>query len=329
MTGIYDDDAVEVLFDEPFAEGTDLHGKARGRHGGMLPATQLLNLSKPQAVAATGVCTACADGVCVILVNASVWGQPIWQGMTLLQHGATATLWTHGQFPRAVAAHPEVRIRHGCWHHQSHTCTAAGAAAPRAVRKAKPAAQDTSSSPAAAPAAAAAASAAAAAAAAAAGRRQPPPAAHAAEAPHQNGVVQRQNGTAHGAAARLAAGPELLQRRGSAGSAAAGGSHLDAGTTICEERFISRMRPQPQRLRQTMRCSGCGGQAAEAGQRGAVLTAPVVGAGGLGGEAGSRPGSAPPSRTASPARLRPPSALAQPKGPQPKARRMPTEQRAP
>ena len=54
IAGIYDDDAVEVLFDEPFAEGTDLHGKARGRHGGMLPAAQLLNLSKPQAVAATG-----------------------------------------------------------------------------------------------------------------------------------------------------------------------------------------------------------------------------------------------------------------------------------
>lgn len=52
--GIYDDDAVEVLFDEPFAEGTDLHGRAAGQSGGMLPATELLNLSKPQAVAATG-----------------------------------------------------------------------------------------------------------------------------------------------------------------------------------------------------------------------------------------------------------------------------------
>jgi Xrn1 SH3-like domain len=60
---VYDDDAVEVLFDEPFTEGTDLHGKARGRHGGMLPATQLLNLSKPQAVAATGACTCCADSI--------------------------------------------------------------------------------------------------------------------------------------------------------------------------------------------------------------------------------------------------------------------------
>ena len=53
--GIYDDDALEVLFDEDFAEGTDLHGRARGRAGGMLPATELLNLSKPQAVAAKGV----------------------------------------------------------------------------------------------------------------------------------------------------------------------------------------------------------------------------------------------------------------------------------
>ena len=66
MAGIYDDDAVEVLFDEPSAEGTDLHGKARGRHGGMLPATQLLNLSKPQAVAATGACTAHTWWICTV-----------------------------------------------------------------------------------------------------------------------------------------------------------------------------------------------------------------------------------------------------------------------
>lgn len=51
---MYDDDAVEVLFDAPFAEGADLHGRAVGRTGGMLPATELLNLSKPHAVAAPG-----------------------------------------------------------------------------------------------------------------------------------------------------------------------------------------------------------------------------------------------------------------------------------
>lgn len=55
--GVYDDDAVEVLFDVPFGEGTDLHGRANGRVGGMLPTGDLLNISKPQAVAASGVTT--------------------------------------------------------------------------------------------------------------------------------------------------------------------------------------------------------------------------------------------------------------------------------
>jgi 5'-3' exoribonuclease 1 len=53
VVGLYDE-AVEVLFDAPFAGGTDLFGRCAGAHGALLPATHLLNLSKPHAVKAEG-----------------------------------------------------------------------------------------------------------------------------------------------------------------------------------------------------------------------------------------------------------------------------------
>lgn len=52
--GVYEDDAVEVVFDAEWDAGSDLHGRATGRVGGMVALSDLLNLSKPQAVAATG-----------------------------------------------------------------------------------------------------------------------------------------------------------------------------------------------------------------------------------------------------------------------------------
>lgn len=49
VVGVYDD-AVEVLFDEDFAGGTDLSGRCAGSCGAMLLGRELLNLSKPAAV---------------------------------------------------------------------------------------------------------------------------------------------------------------------------------------------------------------------------------------------------------------------------------------
>ena len=74
-----------------------------------------------------------------------------------------------------------------------------------------------------------------------------------------------------------------------------------------------------------MRRSSTGRLKMEAKHWGASVQAAGCNAGGLGREAGGRPGSAPPSRTGSPARLRPPSALAQPKGPQPKVPCIPVD----
>lgn len=52
--GVYEDDAVEVVFDAEWEGGSDLHGRATGQFGGMVALSDLLNLSKAQAVAATG-----------------------------------------------------------------------------------------------------------------------------------------------------------------------------------------------------------------------------------------------------------------------------------
>ena len=54
VVGVYDD-AVEVLFDQEFLGGTDLFGRCNGNFGAMLPADQLLNLSRPHAVKAEGI----------------------------------------------------------------------------------------------------------------------------------------------------------------------------------------------------------------------------------------------------------------------------------
>lgn len=53
VVGVYDD-AVEVLFDQEFLGGNDLFGRCIGNYGAMLPADQLLNLSRPHAVKAEG-----------------------------------------------------------------------------------------------------------------------------------------------------------------------------------------------------------------------------------------------------------------------------------
>ena len=55
------DDACEVLFDVPFPEGSDLSGRCNGKCGGILAAGELLNLSKPHAVAVTGACPSAAN----------------------------------------------------------------------------------------------------------------------------------------------------------------------------------------------------------------------------------------------------------------------------
>ncbi|GAB4816899.1 hypothetical protein N2152v2_003945 [Parachlorella kessleri] len=48
------DEAVEVLFDCEFPGGTDLYGRCHGNSGLLVPAAELLNLSKPHAVKAEG-----------------------------------------------------------------------------------------------------------------------------------------------------------------------------------------------------------------------------------------------------------------------------------
>jgi 5'-3' exoribonuclease 1 len=53
VVGVYDE-AVEVLFDSEFLGGNDLFGRCNGDFGAMLPADQILNLSRPHAVKAEG-----------------------------------------------------------------------------------------------------------------------------------------------------------------------------------------------------------------------------------------------------------------------------------
>lgn len=53
VVGVYDE-AVEVLFDQEFLGGNDLFGRCNGEAGAMLPADQILNLSRPHAVKAEG-----------------------------------------------------------------------------------------------------------------------------------------------------------------------------------------------------------------------------------------------------------------------------------
>lgn len=53
VVGVHDD-ACEVLFDLSFPEGTDLAGRCSSKCGAILAASELLNLSKPHAVAVTG-----------------------------------------------------------------------------------------------------------------------------------------------------------------------------------------------------------------------------------------------------------------------------------
>ncbi|KAK9818370.1 hypothetical protein WJX72_011521 [[Myrmecia] bisecta] len=53
VVGVHED-ACEVLFDADFLGGNDLHGRCNGSCGLIIPADQLLNLSKPQAIQATG-----------------------------------------------------------------------------------------------------------------------------------------------------------------------------------------------------------------------------------------------------------------------------------
>jgi 5'-3' exoribonuclease 1 len=53
VVGVYDE-AVEVLFDQEFLGGNDLFGRCNGNYGAMLPADQILNLSRPHAVRAEG-----------------------------------------------------------------------------------------------------------------------------------------------------------------------------------------------------------------------------------------------------------------------------------
>ncbi|KAL4425618.1 hypothetical protein ABPG75_009634 [Micractinium tetrahymenae] len=53
VVGTYDD-AVEVVFDSEVAGGSDLYGRCNGTCGMLLPASDLLNLSKPAAVKAEG-----------------------------------------------------------------------------------------------------------------------------------------------------------------------------------------------------------------------------------------------------------------------------------
>jgi len=53
VVGVYDE-SVEVLFDQEFVGGNDLFGRCNGEYGAMLPAEQILNLSRPHAVKAEG-----------------------------------------------------------------------------------------------------------------------------------------------------------------------------------------------------------------------------------------------------------------------------------
>jgi hypothetical protein len=53
VVGVYDE-AVEVLFDQEFLGGNDLFGRCNGDFGAMVPADQILNLSRPHAVKAEG-----------------------------------------------------------------------------------------------------------------------------------------------------------------------------------------------------------------------------------------------------------------------------------
>lgn len=56
VIGVYEEDgAVEVLFDEEFLGGTDLFGRCSDSRGGLLAATDLLNLSRPAAINAQGI----------------------------------------------------------------------------------------------------------------------------------------------------------------------------------------------------------------------------------------------------------------------------------
>jgi Xrn1 SH3-like domain len=48
------DDACEVLFDEAFPGGTDLHGRATDSRGTIIAADELLNLARPQLAADRG-----------------------------------------------------------------------------------------------------------------------------------------------------------------------------------------------------------------------------------------------------------------------------------
>ena len=54
VVGVHEEEAVEVLFDCPWAGGSDLHGRCAGASGAVVSPEALLNLSKPHALAASG-----------------------------------------------------------------------------------------------------------------------------------------------------------------------------------------------------------------------------------------------------------------------------------